>query len=886
MYKAGKPHWTQSDFRKPTFSYVRARIHEMPETMLAAPVVTPGGGAGVPIMPASRRAALIVGGEREEDVLESEHASFLAEQAAAAAAEEAAALARHEAASSAADGSTGYREAMSVIDASLASADAYNAQMGALAGAPLAALAAGAAQPASLSGGRLRPYQLAGLRWLIARFLTSESGIIADEMGLGKTVQVIALLSWLHDSRQYQPSLIVVPLTTVGNWIAEFARFAPTLPTVRYRGDAATRAALRAAHIPREALTKSSTAALAAPMPVFIAAYSDAVRDAAELSRVRWRVLVLDEGHRIKNEASVTRRVLRCYAPPERGGAAVTKILLTGTPVQNDVLELWSLCNFIMPQVFRAREEFLRIYRFAGLANGAADRSYYLAGEERDRIVSKLHSLLSRYMLRRTKGEANLRLPPKVEVLVYTPLAPEQIRLLRALERGCLAAEVRRLGWLPAGRLDDEVGFVEAMDAAAAEAAAANGAVAGGSGNHSSSDALARVGARGLSTNSLQMQARKLCCHPFWVAEPPLPPGTATDARIVTACGKLSVLDRMLRSLAERSHKVLIFSQFTTVLAILEDYLAHAGEALGAYRVLHGGTAEAERDAAIRDFNSDPSVFAFLLSTKAGGQGINLVAADTVIFYDSDWNPTADAQAMDRAHRIGQRRPVVVYRLVTEGASVERRMLRKAAAKGSLARMVLQEGAHTLRSIAGGPVDTDADDVGSAPAAIGQVTPALLRYWLRDGVSDEILLNGGIRGAELEAILDRRRAVQAGLRVATEVEGRLIEETAAAKAATDAKTSSSLNADAISASSRSEATPSPPPVGRKRSRGCAGSVAAEAFPSSRLAAAAGVSGDKSSPPTLRGVDDLDEFDWQAWASEAPHTPSAGDGYSFVYQIKH
>jgi len=653
------------------------------------------------------------------------------------------------------------------------------------------------------------------------------------------------------------------------------------------------------------------------------------------------------------------------------------------------------------------------------------DSSYYQRGEERSRIVSKLHSLLARYMLRRTKDEVKLSLPPKVEALLYTPLTAQQVRLLRALDGGpgALVAEVRRMGWVPSARLEELTAnpFLHSAAAAAAgpgapAAAAAPAAVRACSGAGSSSgrarslrsarsaeqaaeDGDWATAGLGFTTVNRTMELRKVCVHPFWIAEPPLEPGTFTDDRIVSSCGKMVVLDKMLRRLKAGGHKVLIFSQFTTVLAILEDYLRHVSEAEEAagrggwgYRVLHGGTKEEDRDAAIVDFNAETGngrVFAFLLSTKAGGQGINLVAADTVIFYDSDWNPQNDVQAMDRAHRIGQTRPVVVYRLCTEGASVERRMVRRAAAKGSLARMVLQEGRHRFAGTGAGAgagaegedgaaavvVDEPATGAGgglaaasgsaagnsdtavaSSPAEAGDdlalepaeaaggvvaagkltrqasagggsvggyglVSPELLRYWLREDVSDRAIVTGGISDAELDVVLTRDRALQAGTRVAAEVEAELLaaehrqQGATPALAGVSAATATTASSSSSSSSSSAAAAPFDAPSGvaaagaldttkallsgRKRQSsspvGAAlpvdASVRASAAMSAPLAAAANVPAAAShiappasarAPTSVLLAAEAQQVNWAAVAVAAPFTPSRGAGYEFVY----
>jgi hypothetical protein len=345
----------------------------------------------------------------------------------------------------------------------------------------------------------------------------------------------------------------------------------------------------------------------------------------------------------------------------------------------------------------------------------------------------------------------------------------------------------------------------------------------------------------------------------------------------------------MLRKLRKDGHKVLIFSQFVSALQVLQDYFELVGpKVLGEYRYLSGESKAQDRDDAIFQFNNDKEdkIFAFLLSTRAGGLGINLVAADTVIFYDSDWNPKSDEQAMDRAHRIGQVRPVVVYRLVTEGASVERYMIRKAAAKAGLGRMILKEGIHRFGEGEGSDSSEEdttagvfgkhedgllADALSTSPAGLqappegsgkrskyGQISMRLLNFWLRDDFSDaRILSSGGIKDAELYAILDRARALQAGKRAADAVEKQLLlEASGEAPIADDAAPEVGTGGDDKKRTKRDLAeavsTPSPKPS-RSSKKEKESAVAKE-----------------------------ETVSWEEFAASAPYTPSVGDGYEFVY----
>ena len=776
-------------------------------------------------------------------------------------------------------------------------------------------------QPNKFSGGTLRDYQLDGFRWICIRHFFGESMILADEMGLGKTIQVIAYLAWLRENfGDDKHVLIVCPLSTLGNWVDELKRFTPSISVLRYHGTQEEREELREQYIypyrdnqkhrsktpdtntekssssRKKSTKKSSTVQM--NLPIVVTTYEVAARDYEELTTgIHWSSLIIDEGHRLKNEAGVTRRLLQEFSKQAISGQQI-RILLTGTPVQNDMIELWSLCNFIMPGIFKNKEEFRKIYTFVGMGT-TAGTDYLRSQEQRNAIISKLHSLLNRYLLRRTKREVKLDLPPKVEALIYTPLTSVQMRLLRALRTGTVEAELSKMGWI----IREDI-------------------------NKSSH----------ISGLNAQMNLRKICVHPYFFAEPPpnYTTGAVTDDRIITSCGKMIILDKMLRKLRKQGHKVLIFSQFKTMIDILADYFDYVGkETLGEYRIITGGTDSLDRDAAIREFNRDPEnkIFAFLLSTKAGGLGINLVAADTVIFYDSDWNPKGDEQAQDRAHRIGQVRAVVVYRYITEGASVERRMLRIAAGKSSLGRVVLQEGKFLLSNKKDKSSESVTSPTGSTPkekklnifsvnnesddenddsyfdkttglSKYGKCSEKLLDYWLRNELDEDAAVMRGIPDKELNIILERARALQAGKRVADTVEAELLledEKQQANKAITETNTSSSSssNSESTTLTSTTTTTTTTTKSPGKRSRGETHDTSSTT-PSKNVIqenlissspARSGSRGKSTSLPPLaqstlhphnKGQLEKELSHWEQIAENAEYTPSKGDGYEFVY----
>lgn len=481
-----------------------------------------------------------------------------------------------------------------------------------------------------LTGGRLKSYQLKGIKWMISLWQNGLNGILADQMGLGKTVQTIGLLAHLKGKGMHGPFLVCAPLSTLSNWVNEVRRFVPTMEVLLYHGSRDVRTDLRRKHM-------SST--ITPSFPVIVTSYEVAMNDRKFLSKYKWKYIVVDEGHRLKNFDCKLLRELKLLP-------ADNTLLLTGTPLQNNLPELWSLLNFILPQIFTSLKEFQSWFDFAG-------RSSYVSqdGDVKDnrrlQVISKLHLILRPFLLRRLKEDVEKSLPLKKEIILYAPMSAQQKQFNEYLISKTLGGYMEENLQSPGFRIKAKL-------------------------------------------NCLVMQLRKNCNHPDLLTSQF---ETAIDwpsiAKLVEQCGKLKLLDRLLVHLRERGHKVLIFSQMTRVLDILEYYLQERG--FSPFRI-DGGVPQAERQRQIQEFNqSDGNSFIFLLTTRAGGLGINLTSADTAIIYDSDWNPHMDMQAMDRCHRIGQTRPVHVYRLATSH-SVECRMLEVAASKLKLEHLVIEKG--------------------------------------------------------------------------------------------------------------------------------------------------------------------------------------------------
>uniref|UniRef100_A0A8C9TKM4 Chromodomain helicase DNA binding protein 4 n=1 Tax=Scleropages formosus TaxID=113540 RepID=A0A8C9TKM4_SCLFO len=497
------------------------------------------------------------------------------------------------------------------------------------------------------TGGTLHPYQLEGLNWLRFSWAQGTDTILADEMGLGKTVQTAVFLYSLYkEGHSKGPFLVSAPLSTIINWEREFEMWAPDMYVVTYVGDKDSRAVIReneftfednairggkkASRMKKEASVK---------FHVLLTSYELITIDMAILGSIQWACLVVDEAHRLKNNQSKFFRVLNNY-PLQH------KLLLTGTPLQNNLEELFHLLNFLTPERFNNLEGFLE--EFADIA--------------KEDQIKKLHDMLGPHMLRRLKADVFKNMPSKTELIVRVELSPMQKKYYKfILTRNFEALNTR------------------------------------GGGNQ-------------VSLLNVVMDLKKCCNHPYLfpaaaMEAPKMPNGMYDGSALTKASGKLMLLQKMLKKLKEGGHRVLIFSQMTKMLDLLEDFLENEGYK---YERIDGGVTGGLRQEAIDRFNAPGAPqFVFLLSTRAGGLGINLATADTVIIYDSDWNPHNDIQAFSRAHRIGQNKKVMIYRFVTK-ASVEERITQVAKKKMMLTHLVVRPG---LGSKTGSMSKQELDDI-------------------------------------------------------------------------------------------------------------------------------------------------------------------------------
>ncbi|KAJ6783344.1 hypothetical protein PWT90_04343 [Aphanocladium album] len=474
------------------------------------------------------------------------------------------------------------------------------------------------AQPKGIRRGKLMGYQLEGLNWLLGNYHHGRSVVLADEMGLGKTVQVVSLVtSLVQDSPKCWPFLIVVPNATCPNWRREFRQWAPDLRVVAYHGGKEPQELTY-----RYELFPEHTGGMRAHAVIMSYDSAQDPRTTGLFRSVKWAGLVVDEGQRLKNDQNLLYQALRGMKIPFR-------LLLTGTPLQNNKRELFNLIQFIDTTQDAAK----------------LDEEFEVLDKE---TLPQLHERIRPYFLRRTKAGVLKFLPPMAQIIVPVTMTVVQEKLAKSI-------------------MSKNPELIKAIFA----------------------DTKLKRTERG-SLNNILMQLRKCLCHPFMYSEnieerhhDP----TVLFRNLIEASAKLLLLEIMLPKLKERGHRVLIFSQFLQQLDIIEDFLSGIGYE---YRRLDGGMSSLEKQKRIDAFNEpDSPLFAFLLSTRAGGVGINLATADTVIIMDPDFNPHQDLQALSRAHRIGQKNKVLCFQFMTKD-SVEERIVQVGRSKMALDHALIE----------------------------------------------------------------------------------------------------------------------------------------------------------------------------------------------------
>ncbi|OAQ89205.1 SNF2-family ATP dependent chromatin remodeling factor snf21 [Purpureocillium lilacinum] len=477
-----------------------------------------------------------------------------------------------------------------------------------------------------LVGGTLKEYQLKGLQWMLSLYNNNLNGILADEMGLGKTIQTISLITYLIERKQQSgPYLVIVPLSTLTNWNLEFEKWAPSVSRIVYKG-------------PPNARKQQQEKIRQGRFQVLLTTYEYIIKDRPILSKIKWFHMIIDEGHRMKNTNSKLSATIQQYYSTR------FRLILTGTPLQNNLAELWAMLNFVLPNIFKSVKTFDEWFNTPFANTGGQDKME-LTEEEQILVIRRLHKVLRPFLLRRLKKDVEKDLPDKTEKVIKCKFSALQSKLYKQM--------------VTHNKL----------------------VVSDGKGG--------KTNARGLS--NMIMQLRKLCNHPFVFdeVENVMNPMSISNDLLWRTAGKFELLDRILPKYHATGHRVLMFFQMTAIMDIMEDYLRYRKME---YLRLDGTTKSDERSDLLREFNApDSKYFMFLLSTRAGGLGLNLQTADTVIIYDSDWNPHQDLQAQDRAHRIGQKNEVRILRLISSN-SVEEKILERARFKLDMDGKVIQAG--------------------------------------------------------------------------------------------------------------------------------------------------------------------------------------------------
>ncbi|KAG1716542.1 hypothetical protein ID866_594 [Astraeus odoratus] len=646
-------------------------------------------------------------------------------------------------------------------------------------------------QPTMLMA-QLKEYQLKGLNWLATLYEQGINGILADEMGLGKTVQSISLIAYLAEVHDiWGPFLVVAPASTLHNWQQEITRFVPSLKALPYWGNVKDRTTLRKFWSKKEISYNKD-----APFHVLITSYQLVTQDQQYFQRVKWQYMILDEAQNIKNASSVRWKTLL-------GFQCRNRLLLTGTPIQNSMQELWALLHFIMPSLFDSHDEFNEWFS-KDIENAAENKGSKLNEHQ----LRRLHMILKPFMLRRVKRHVQNELSEKIEIDIYVDLSSRQRALYRALLANVSVADLlekaANIGDADSARslmnlvmqfrksTDHDVAspafaFLRLLDATPSDVHSLHvssflrrrlmeleeenrmierSTILRDTSFSTSDISLPQYSLTGdrvqchphLSNISLAAWKESCLCRPglkWFVPAVVAPPITMTctdrtfiehqthilDApvesitiygispelqespeacnmynelvpmiparglisssspdqlprprmqipeakRLIYDSAKLARLDTLLQELKAGDHRVLVYFQMTRMMDLMEEYLIYRQYK---YLRLDGSSKLEDRRDMVMDWQTRPDIFVFLLSTRAGGLGINLTAADTVIFYDHDWNPSNDAQAMDRAHRLGQTRQVTVYRLITKG-TIDERIIQLARVKKDVQDIVV-----------------------------------------------------------------------------------------------------------------------------------------------------------------------------------------------------
>ena len=481
---------------------------------------------------------------------------------------------------------------------------------------------------------KLFPYQKDGVKWLLGHFQTRRGGILGDEMGLGKSTQVIAFLSSLFiSSKLDRPALILAPATLLKQWVNEFHFWFPFMRILLLHSLISTpihdvlKLAFDQGH-------------------VVVSTYGYLRKHSSILLKSKWKIIVLDEGHGIRNPSTEVSQLCRQFTTFRR-------FILSGTPIQNNLLELWTLMDFCQPGLlgsfFAFKSAFSDPIKTGGYVNAT-----HLQIQAAHKCSQKLKDLIEPYLLRRVKSQVAKQLPEKTEKIIFCPLSDYQLRLYGEYLQSsdCQLIFNRRKNVL-AG--------IDVLRKIC---------------NHPKLLELRQQGPMKYDSDS-DLENEEY----YW-----RPKESFKEQK--NASGKLNVLIEVLKEWKHGSHKCLLFCQTRQMLDVLEETIRSDPDF--SYLRMDGTTPIAQRTQIIDRFNKDSDIFLFLLTTRVGGLGINLTGADRVLIFDPDWNPSTDLQARERAWRLGQTRPVMIYRLLTSG-TIEEKIYQRQIFKQYLSKKILQD---------------------------------------------------------------------------------------------------------------------------------------------------------------------------------------------------
>ncbi|KRX09098.1 Zinc finger, FYVE/PHD-type [Pseudocohnilembus persalinus] len=481
-------------------------------------------------------------------------------------------------------------------------------------------------QPKYITGGCLHSFQLYGVKWISDSYNKGNNVILADEMGLGKTIQTLSFLNYLFYEKDIDgPFLVVVPATTMYNWHKETEVWASKMNVIVYMGNPDAREQMRNTdfYFKVRSDNKGKVKNNIPKFHVLITSYDTVINDIAYLRKFNWESMVVDEAHRLKNNESKFFRIAQTLKTKH-------KLLLTGTPLQNNIVELINLIEFICPQKAKSLKSYdsLKIF-LNSQAHITKEQQENITEEDKKQGLSELTEVLQPHLLRRKKGDVDIQLPEMEEIIVKLALTDNQ----KYYYKNVLVKNYDNLKILD-----------------------------------TKSKQISKF-----SLLNILMNLRLICNHPYlflYKKKYDLPTKENFMQEFVNNSNKLKFLCRVLPKLLQGNHKILIFSQFVMMLDILGDYLSYMQTS---FERLDGQTSVVDRQRIIDQFNDKGSKSnVFLLSTRAGGLGINLTSADTIFFIDSDFNPYRDVQAISRAHRMGQVSKVKVYRLVSKYSAEEK----------------------------------------------------------------------------------------------------------------------------------------------------------------------------------------------------------------------